>query len=148
MDDITFCLSECKQTDCFRHPSNIQDRTIPHSYADFRETETCPEFAKDINVPINDCISRQAAIEAVLDRCPSDYDSKYECGYYDALKEAVPMLIHVPSVQPNIIRCKDCESWQTDWALNDAPGIHFCAVVDGFHEGDWYCADAKRRTDE
>ena len=43
MDDITFCLSDCQRTDCYRHPSNIQDRTIPHSYADFKETETCPE---------------------------------------------------------------------------------------------------------
>lgn len=34
-DDITFCLSECDKTECYRHPSNIQDKTIPHSYADF-----------------------------------------------------------------------------------------------------------------
>ena len=65
MDDITFCLSECKQTDCFRHPSNIQDRTIPHSYAEFKGTETCP-FAKDIYVTINDdTISRKETIDAV-----------------------------------------------------------------------------------
>ena len=65
MDDITFCLSECKQIDCFRHPSNIQDRMISHSYADFKGTETCP-FAKDINVPINDdTISRKETIDAV-----------------------------------------------------------------------------------
>lgn len=65
MDDITFCLSDCQRTDCYRHPSNIQDRTIPHSYADFKRTETCPEFAKDINAPINDSISRQEGIKAI-----------------------------------------------------------------------------------
>lgn len=65
MDDITFCLSDCQRTDCFRHPSNIQDRTIPHSYAEFKGTETCP-FAKDINVTMNDdTISRKSVIDAV-----------------------------------------------------------------------------------
>ena len=34
-DDMTFCSAECDKTECYRHPSNIQDKTIPHSYADF-----------------------------------------------------------------------------------------------------------------
>ena len=70
MDDITFCLSDCQRTDCFRHPSNIQDRTIPHSYAEFKGTETCPEkmqlsdedATKDATF---DCIIRRAAINAM-----------------------------------------------------------------------------------
>lgn len=33
-DDITFCIAECK-TKCFRNPSRIRDRSIPHSFADF-----------------------------------------------------------------------------------------------------------------
>lgn len=70
MDDITFCMSDCQRTDCLRHPSNIQDRTIPHSYADFKGTETCPEktqlskedATKDATF---DCIDRQAAIDHI-----------------------------------------------------------------------------------
>lgn len=70
MDDITFCMSDCQRTDCLRHPSNIQDRTIPHSYADFKGTETCPEktqlskedATKDATF---DCISRQAVIDHI-----------------------------------------------------------------------------------
>ena len=41
-DDITFCMSECDNKECFRHPSNIIDRLIPHSYSDFKGTEACP----------------------------------------------------------------------------------------------------------
>lgn len=40
-DDITFCMSECDITECFRHPSNIIDKTIPHSFSFFRGTQTC-----------------------------------------------------------------------------------------------------------
>lgn len=46
MDDITFCTSgfrkECGVVRCERHPNNITDRTIPHSFAEFYQTEYCP----------------------------------------------------------------------------------------------------------
>lgn len=102
MDDITFCLSECKQTDCFRHPSNIQDRTIPHSYADFTGTETCPEFAKDINVPINDdTISRKAALDVLNKLADIKYTHMPYYGYYlGALHDAADDIKGLPSVQP------------------------------------------------
>ena len=41
-DDITFCMSECGKKKCFRHPSNIIDRTRPQSYSEFKETNYCP----------------------------------------------------------------------------------------------------------
>ena len=42
-DDITFCASKtCKKKTCFRHPSNISEPRIPHSFADFTNTEDCP----------------------------------------------------------------------------------------------------------
>lgn len=46
MDDITFCLNgwrkECMVTRCERHPDNIRDKTIPHSFSEFYKTEYCP----------------------------------------------------------------------------------------------------------
>lgn len=45
MDDITFCISgwkECGVVRCERHPNNITDRTIPHNFAEFYQTEYCP----------------------------------------------------------------------------------------------------------
>ena len=44
-DDITFCINgwkECGLTRCERHPSNISDKSIPHSFAELYQTEYCP----------------------------------------------------------------------------------------------------------
>lgn len=44
-DDISFCLDAydipCDKHDCERHPCNIVDRLIPHSYMNFYGTEFC-----------------------------------------------------------------------------------------------------------
>lgn len=46
-DDISFCLSECSEKTCFRHPSNIIHHDIPHSFSDFRGTKSCMYYHKD-----------------------------------------------------------------------------------------------------
>lgn len=44
-DDMSFCLDAydipCDKHDCERHPCNIVDRLIPHSYMSFYGTEFC-----------------------------------------------------------------------------------------------------------
>ena len=65
-------------------------------------------------------------------------------GYWD-IKEAIEQL---PSAQPEIIRCKDCNNWDTTWQNDWAKNYHYCPVIDGVRNGDWYCADAERRIDE
>ena len=45
-DDMSFCLDVyndylCDHYDCERHPCNIVDQTIPHSYMSFYGTEFC-----------------------------------------------------------------------------------------------------------
>lgn len=46
MDDKTFCLTgwrgECGVSRCERHPDNIRDKGIPHSFSEFYKTEYCP----------------------------------------------------------------------------------------------------------
>ena len=45
MDDITFCMKGwdgCGIIRCERHPHNITDKSIPHSYADLYQTGYCP----------------------------------------------------------------------------------------------------------
>ena len=34
-EDITFCMTDCDNTMCYRHPSHIGHPEVPHSYADF-----------------------------------------------------------------------------------------------------------------
>lgn len=41
-EDITFCGSDCNNKKCFRHPSNIKEPRIPHSFAYLKDTEDCP----------------------------------------------------------------------------------------------------------
>ena len=54
---------------------------------------------------------------------------------------------NMPSAQPEIIRCKDCMNWDTTWQNDWAKNYHYCPMIDRTCNGDWYCADAERRTD-
>ena len=54
----------------------------------------------------------------------------------------------LPSAQSELIRCKNCEHWDTTWQNDWAKNYHYCPLIDGIRNGDWYCADAERRTDE
>ena len=91
----------------------------------------------------SDCISRQAAIEAAIEGA-----DEWGGGYSDSRDEAITNAIDkVPSVQTNIIRCKDCKYWDTTWESDYAPNYHFCPMLGMMREGDFYCADAERRAD-
>lgn len=93
-----------------------------------------------------DAVSRQAAIDALKEEeypCESDYDE----GYMAALDKAVWIVEKwLPSAQPEIIRCKDCE-----YGEQDEVGRWFCRSLGcqiGNEDGSGYCADAERRTDD
>lgn len=90
-----------------------------------------------------DCISRQQAILAI-ERNAYRREDINETEHI--IKWVLDIIKWLPSVHPEIIRCKDCKNWQIDWESANAPKEHFCAMVDGFHYGDWYCADASRRS--
>lgn len=51
-DDMTFCMDECDNKECFRHPSNIIHKEYPHSFAHLKGTEDgcTDEKAKEKNV--------------------------------------------------------------------------------------------------
>ena len=40
-EDITFCISSCTRTSCFRHKNNIRDVNRDHSVADLKGTVYC-----------------------------------------------------------------------------------------------------------
>ena len=80
------------------------------------------------------------AIDAVLKE--SNMDDAY--GYMDT-KSIVDLLNNLPSAQPEIIRCKDCE-----YGEQDDIGRWFCRSLGcqiGNEDGSVYCADAVRITD-
>lgn len=45
-----------------------------------------------------------------------------------------------------VVRCRECIHWDTDW--EPLPGFHYCPMVDGLKNGEWFCADGERRTDD
>ena len=86
---------------------------------------------------MSDHIDRQAAIDALCGECqgrciPCEH---YPCGEVEALK-------HLPSAQPEIIRCEECSRCQIDTIYHDywCDGKKVCK--------EHYCGYAERRTDE
>ncbi len=107
---------------------------------------------------MDDLIKRQDAIDAMM-RLQREDEECYgasipECFDGDRAVEEINAL---PSAHPEIIRCKDCKWW--DKSENSLFG--YCmAIKHGYmsanweigiyrrYKGDFYCADAERRSDE
>jgi len=87
-----------------------------------------------------DCISRQAAIKATWQ----------DTGYTDpfnvmtAIRDRIEQL---PSVEPQIIRCKDCKHHLTHKCMDSMP-IERCDLEQTFYDAEVdYCSLAERRED-
>lgn len=63
-----------------------------------------------------------------------------------AIRCIVDHIDEMPSAQPEIIRCVDCENYQTEWETT-FNGRHYCAVMDSIMPCDGFCSYAERRTD-
>ena len=94
---------------------------------------------------MNDLISRQAAIDALVDR--------YNVAKWDRnpkTEELVWTLERLPSVKPEIIQCKDCKYYVKDYGWNCIE-YTVCSISPLHHplrKPNDYCSRAKRRTDE
>lgn len=103
---------------------------------------------------MDDLISRSKAIRWVKAEC-NPYGQPtldYESGI-----KVIEHLERMPSAQPEIIRCKDCKWWDKS---EDSPFGYCMAMKHGYmsanweigiyrrYKGDFYCADAERRTDD
>lgn len=112
---------------------------------------------KDTNVLSNDCISRQAAIEALFD-WEMTYDWDDHCreehpkpGYIVSPSDVIEKL---PSAQPEIVRCKDCKHRYTDecpmryieWVERDEYGEYELRdIVHDYTEDEKFCSEGERR---
>ena len=117
---------------------------------------------------MDDLISRQAAIDA-LDvlgqehryKIPGKREtySQYNEAWQDTLDRAEGAIFNLPSVQPDIIRCKDCKYWMPyDWMFSEVwqsknmddysekeIGCQYCDMA---MKADDFCSRAERRTDD
>ena len=59
-------------------------------------------------------------------------------------------VIFAPKDYVQIVRCKDCESWQTDWKPKgcEHEDAHFCEMIGRVVCADHYCGYAERKKDK
>lgn len=88
---------------------------------------------------MSDLISRQAAIDALGEEPPVWYDGEDEIAERNQWRRDVNAIKAVPSVQSEIIRCKDCR-----WKYG-AECVRF-AEIRPFPDD--FCSRAERRTDD
>ena len=86
---------------------------------------------------MSDMIDRQAAIDAL------HMHLMYRMGTDSNKKRLDDWINSLPSAQPEIIRCKDCEHWKNG---------HLCEKLSRFGsfetKADFYCGYPERRTDD
>lgn len=82
---------------------------------------------------VNDVISREQAIETFKDCAVNGVGID---GIVDALEQ-------LPPIQPEIVRCKDCEHGVLD---DGFPHQYFCVFKgDEWNNADYFCGHAKRK---
>lgn len=81
------------------------------------------------------------AIEAICKKCKADYPDTTACDICDDIF----ILKSLPSIESEIIRCKDCEWWEKQ--KDSLQGR--CALMQMYPTGQWFCGNAQeRRTNE
>lgn len=114
----------------------------------------CP--LSDVPEPCENTVSRQAAIDAVMQYCPDDDGS---CSKADRdIRELLDDIENLPSAQPDIVRCKDCKHWiPYDWMFSevwqsknkaDYPEDEIgCEWSDMAMKANDFCSRGERRTE-
>ena len=95
--------------------------------------------------PMSDLISRQAAIDALAKFVPYAICDESTESYTNGLTDAYNLICQLPPAQPEIIRCKACKHRDPEDKKCDCGHDIQWQLP---RQDDWYCADAKRRTDE
>lgn len=92
-----------------------------------------------------DAVSRQTLQKELALYPIDDVTSEDEAGYNRAINDVQKMVLHLPSAQPEVIRCKNCKFY-TPMNRETKTGICRLLMHQNFGD-DWYCAGAERRTD-
>ena len=102
-----------------------------------------------VEVSDGDCISRQAAIEALARVARKMFTLSDEFNHYLAgLMDGENAIRQLPSVQPEIIRCEDCIHYNKHEDCIKYQRDGFCSEWVRNTYKDWYCSRAERRKHE
>lgn len=95
--------------------------------------------ALPIVAEVEDCISRQAAIDKLLQLVQDRYAWQKDASeQVRGINVAICAIKELPSAQPEIIRCRECKHY------DGRP----CGIVDYYNSADDFCSRTERRQDE
>lgn len=97
---------------------------------------------------MSDLISREQAIEWVQNILDIHlYYHPYSKSRNVPIDDVIDRLERVPSIDAvQVIRCKDCEYWDTSWKPTRAKeGEYWCSAHDIYMGAEDYCSQAERR---
>ena len=86
---------------------------------------------------MDELISRQQAIDAMAElqgRASTKAELK-------GISKAWKRIKQLPPIQPEIVRCKDCD-W---WTKHEDSLQGRCALLQMYPTGEWFCGNARRR---
>ena len=95
---------------------------------------------------MSDLISRQAAMERLMAQNVIMDGSEYHNGFNAGVNRAQEVIRNLPTAQPKIIHCKDCEHWKLQIGNVKGDGLGSC----DFHNvnlvtGEGFCYWAEKR---
>lgn len=108
--------------------------------------------AQDVtDTNVGDMVYRQAAIDAMINSrsnadvtlVPGSYTNGWRDGRKLLLDELLQVVFELPSVQPEIVRCKECK-----YGIQDEDERWYCRSFGcqvGDEDGSGFCADAERK---
>ena len=100
---------------------------------------------------MDDTISRQAAINAIVAKANEVFETKKKGAtyphddFFQGMAYAENIIKNLSSAQPEIIRCKDCK--YQDKNLRSV-SVRWLPCMDVRTGSNWFCGSAERRTDE
>lgn len=94
---------------------------------------------------MSDLIDREEALTALRDTLKSGGKSK---GLRPVTFEMIWAIKSLPSAQPEIIHCKDCEWCEEHYDTDGNAPYWICKNWDGGTDADGFCHEAERRIDE
>lgn len=106
---------------------------------------------------MSDLIDRQAVLGELKDLYIKNTTCNPDYGWDAAIDTITDKVKDLPSAQQEIISCKDCRWWDKS---EDSPFGYCMAMKHAYmsanweigiyrrYKGDFYCADAERRSDE
>ncbi len=133
----------------------LQDRldTLEHGYysGDLKDYAVALRMAIEAlkaQGTCGDAVSRQTLQKELALYPIDDITSEDEAGYNRAINDVQKMVLHLPSTQPEVTRCRDCKYASPN-------GVYGCRLERfSAHDestrlfADDYCSAAERRTDE